>query len=123
MQATENTTNIHRSYLKIRRRPSLSPSGPSTAAPKIAPTIAADDTSPVCHAEMPKSSLINGLATPMMKKSNPSSMMPRPARNQNRRCILLKRAPSMDFPMEGSEAGSTAGPDVDTTEMLGAGLG
>jgi hypothetical protein len=48
----------------------------------MAPTIAADDTSPFSASLMPKSWAISGLATPMMKKSNPSSRIPSPARSQ-----------------------------------------
>ena len=51
-----------RSNLKIRRRPILSASGPSRAAPKIAPTMAAAATSPFTASSRFHCSAISGLA-------------------------------------------------------------
>jgi hypothetical protein len=95
---SENTTNSQRSSLKMRRRPTLSASGPSRPAPTIAPRIAAAEMSPFVADETPKSSAISGLATPMMKKSKPSSMMPRPASSQKRRCSFDIGASSSALP-------------------------
>ena len=68
-QAIDPPTKSQRSILKIRRRPSLSASGPRNPAPKIDPTIAAAETSPTIVALRLYCSLISGLAIPMTKKS------------------------------------------------------
>jgi quercetin dioxygenase-like cupin family protein len=78
-----------------------SASDPRSPAPTIAPTIAAAETSPLVASSSPKSLATSGLATPMMKKSKPSSMIPSAASSQNRTCSEVMRAASRASPSEG----------------------
>ena len=70
----------------MRWRPSLSPRGAEECCADERPTIAAVEISPVSTELAPRSCLISGFATPMMKKSKPSSMIPKPPKNQNVTC-------------------------------------
>lgn len=98
VQAREKITNSHRSTRKILLRPTRSPSGPSRAAPNMAPTMAAAESRPRSVVLPPRSLAMSGLATPMMKKSNPSSITPRAATSQNRRCTGVMDAWSSATP-------------------------
>ena len=99
-QAIEKITKSQRSKMKIRRRPILSASGPSSPAPKIAPTIAAAETKPSVVALRSYCCFSSGLTTPMMKKSKPSSRMPSAASSQKRLWRFDIFASSIAWPSE-----------------------
>ena len=82
----------------------LSATCPKTSAPKNAPATAATATSPLVAAFMWKSCAMSGSATPMMKKSKPSSSTPMADRIQTFRWVLVNgvssRCCSKDFNAE-----------------------